>query len=325
MRLAHTILQIEYVLDLALETFGPDVRRRRGVDELPGDADPRPRPAHAAFQHVTHAKLAADLLHVDGAALVGEGRVARDDEYVPVAGQAGDDVLHHAVGEIVLIGIRAHVLERQDRDRRHVGSGAGAGRGGGGPWSGWCLRPVECEAVDADRPRDVLELLLALIDEADIEPAFGILLHAGRHADAARLGQALEAGGHVHAIAEDVVILDDDVADMHADAELDAPVLGHVGIAGDHPALHVDSAADGIDDAAELGQQPVARRLDQPSVMLGELGIEQKSAMGLQLPDRAFLVGADQPAVACDIGRQDGRQPPIQTLAYQGCLRGYAG
>ena len=82
----HAILQIEYVLDLALETLGPDMRRGRGVDELPGDADARARLAHAAFQHVAHAKLAADLLHVDGAALVGEGRIARDDEDVPGSG-----------------------------------------------------------------------------------------------------------------------------------------------------------------------------------------------------------------------------------------------
>jgi len=112
------------------------------------------------------------------------------------------------------------------------------------------------------------------------------------------------------------------VADMDADAELYALVLGHLGIAGDHPTLNVDGAAHGVDDAGELGQQPVARRLHQPSVMLGELGIEQGSAMSLQLPDRAFLVGAHQPAIASDIGRQDGREPPVQTLACQGYLRG---
>ena len=88
------------------------------------------------------------------------------------------------------------------------------------------LRAVERDAVDADRPGDVLQLLLAVVDKADIDPAFGILLDAGRHADAARLGQALEARSHVHAVAENVVVLDDDVADMDADAELDALGLG---------------------------------------------------------------------------------------------------
>jgi hypothetical protein len=39
---------------------------RLGVDELAGDAEPLASLAHAAFQHVTHAQLAADLTDVDG-------------------------------------------------------------------------------------------------------------------------------------------------------------------------------------------------------------------------------------------------------------------
>ena len=44
--------------------------------------------AHAAFQHVAHAELAPDLLHVDGAALVGEARIAGDHEQPAQARQA---------------------------------------------------------------------------------------------------------------------------------------------------------------------------------------------------------------------------------------------
>ena len=44
----------------------------RGIDELAGDAHPVRRLADAAFQHIAHAQLAADLLDVDGLALVGE-------------------------------------------------------------------------------------------------------------------------------------------------------------------------------------------------------------------------------------------------------------
>jgi len=36
--------------------------------------------AHAAFEHITHAELASDQLHIDCAALVGKGAVARDDK-----------------------------------------------------------------------------------------------------------------------------------------------------------------------------------------------------------------------------------------------------
>src|SRR5690242_8455689 len=43
------------------------------VDQLPGDADPIAGFAHRALQHVAHAKLTTDLLHIDGLSLVGEG------------------------------------------------------------------------------------------------------------------------------------------------------------------------------------------------------------------------------------------------------------
>ena len=57
-------------------------------------------------------------------------------------------------------------------------------------------------------------------------------------------------------------------------------------------------------------------------MMLGKLGIEQVGAMGLQLADRALLVDAHQATVSGDIGCQDSREPPVQTFACQGYLRG---
>src|SRR5439155_23361152 len=35
---------------------------------------------HTTFQKITHSQFSTDLLHIDGVALVGEGRVAGDDE-----------------------------------------------------------------------------------------------------------------------------------------------------------------------------------------------------------------------------------------------------
>ncbi len=117
------ILQFEDVVECAFETFRPKMRPGRGVDQLPGDTHAVRRLAHAAFQHVTHAEFAADLLHVDGAALVGEARVAGDDEQPAIMRQRGDDVLHHAIGEIFLFRIAAQVLEGQHGDRWLVGKG----------------------------------------------------------------------------------------------------------------------------------------------------------------------------------------------------------
>ena len=89
------------------------MRAGLGVDELRGDAHAVARLAHAAFEHIADAELASDLPHVDRLALVGEARIARDHEQPFDARQAGDDVLDHAVGEILLLRIAAHVLERQ--------------------------------------------------------------------------------------------------------------------------------------------------------------------------------------------------------------------
>ena len=80
-----------------------------------------PGAPHAAFEHVADAELPGDLPHVDGAALVDEGGIAGDHREGLEAAERGDDVLDDAVGEIFLLGIAAHVLERQHGERRLVG------------------------------------------------------------------------------------------------------------------------------------------------------------------------------------------------------------
>ena len=100
-----------------------------GLDQLGGDAQAIASLAHAAFQDIAHAEFASHLPDVDGLALVDEARIAGDDEQPFDARQPGDDVLDHAVGEIFLLRVAAHVLERQHGDRRLVGErerGAGA-------------------------------------------------------------------------------------------------------------------------------------------------------------------------------------------------------
>src|SRR5438552_7186611 len=91
-----------------------------GIDQLRGDAHPVAALAHAAFEHIAHAEFAADLLHIDRLALVGEARIAGDDEEPADAAERGDDLLDHAVGEILLLRVAARILERQDGDRRLV-------------------------------------------------------------------------------------------------------------------------------------------------------------------------------------------------------------
>jgi len=67
------------------------MRAGQGIDQLPGDAHASSRLAYRALEDIAHAELAPDMLHVDGAPLVGEGRIAGDDEEPADLAQSSDE------------------------------------------------------------------------------------------------------------------------------------------------------------------------------------------------------------------------------------------
>ena len=73
-------VKLENVLQRAVEPVGPQMRAVCRIDQLSCDAHPVSAFSHRAFEDIADPQLAADLLHVDRAALVGEGRIAGDDE-----------------------------------------------------------------------------------------------------------------------------------------------------------------------------------------------------------------------------------------------------
>jgi hypothetical protein len=79
-----------------------------------------------------------------------------------------------------------------------------------------------------------------------------------------------EPSSYIDPLAENVAILDDNIADIDADAEFDPPIGWRVGILPNHCLLHVGRATKRIDDAGEFDQQPVTGGLDQPSAMRGD-------------------------------------------------------
>ena len=54
---------------------------------------------------------------------------------------------------------------------------------------------------------------------------------------------------------------------MDANAELDAALGGKTGVALDHAVLHLDGAADGVDNAAELNEDAVSGPVDDTAMM----------------------------------------------------------
>ena len=129
--------------------------------------------------------------------------------------------------------------------------------------------------------------------------------------DRARLGDALQPRGDIDAVAHEVAVaLLDDVAEMDADAEHDAAVLRHAGVALDHGVLNLDRAAHGVDDAAELDDAAVAGALDDAPVMGGDGRIDQIAAQRAQARKDAILVRAREPAVADHVRAKDRRDFP---------------
>jgi hypothetical protein len=218
---------------------------------LRGDAYPPARFADRAFEHVAHAELAPDLLHVDGLALVGKTRIAGDYEEPTDAGECGDDLLDHAVGEIFLLRIATHIGERQHRDRRLVGQ-----RQGGAAWPRAGRGGIRRHPVGADRAGNILQCLIAHIRKGKVELARRVLLGPRRDADPAGFGQPFEPGGDIDPVAEDVAVLSDHIALVDADAEFDAAVRRSLGVARGQRRLYFAGAAQGVDDAGELDQRP---------------------------------------------------------------------
>ena len=119
--------------------------------------------------------------------------------------------------------------------------------------------------VDMKPPAHVLGPVLAAVDEAVTILRLDDVTHRARDGDAARFGQALDAGGDVHAIAEDVPALgvDDDLAEMHADAQHQPPLLVQHGVEARHALLDVDRRGHRGEGRSEFGQQRIARVVDQ--------------------------------------------------------------
>jgi len=113
--------------------------------------------------------------------------------------------------------------------------------------------------------------------------------------------------------AVDVAFLDDDVADVDADAERDALVRGQVRLALGDAALDRRGALDRIDHARELDQRIVAHQLHDPAVVLGDFRLDEVLTQRREARVGAFLVSRHQPRVADDIG---GEKSPTACAPY---------
>jgi hypothetical protein len=299
------VLHGEHVVEIPVVALGPEVIGRLGLHELTGDANTVAGLSHAALEHVANAHLTSDLTDVHAATLVGEARVARDDEQPAEARQTGNDVLGDPVREMSLLGIAAHVDERQHRDGGLAGKGErllSRGRDRGG--RGRCSQPVHAHGTG-----DVLELALAEIVEGQVETIAHLVVHGTRDEHAAGIGQRLQPRRDVDAVTVDPGLVVDDVAQVDTDAKEHPAVLGDVLVPRRHDPLDVDRALRRPDDAGKLGEDAVPRRIDDAAAVLSHEG-QDGGLMCLEVANSGGLVLAHQSAVPGDIGGENGRQPP---------------
>ena len=136
-----------------------------------------------------------------------------------------------------------------------------------------------------------------------------LVAHGSRNADAARLGQRFQPRRNVNAVAGDVRAIDDDVAEVDADAELEALVSRLRLVRHRHGPLHVDRAPQRRVCAAEFEEHPIARGLDDMTAVLGNLGIDQVRADLAQAGERARIVAFHVTAEPDDVGNENRGEP----------------
>ncbi len=187
----------------------------------------------------------------------------------------------------ILANGRTTIERRGGADFSGAGVGAGFARAG----------LADFERIDPNRFGDVLELGRAKIGDRKIEPPLDLPVGLLGQADRARLANAFEARGDIDAVAHEIAVgLLDNITEMNADAEFDAPVRRQTpALRSTMAVLHLDGAAHGVDHAAELDEAAVAGALDDAPAMRGDGGIDQIAAQRPEPRQRAILVGASKP------------------------------
>ena len=131
-----------------------------------------------------------------------------------------------------------------------------------------------------------------------------------RDQHAARLANPLETRRDVDAVTQNVVALDQHVAEVDADAIDDALRLGNVGVALDHQRLDRNRAFDRGDDGGKLQQQSIAHCLDDAAPK-SRHDRPRRVAMLAHRLRCARLVLAHQSGIADDVDGHDRGESPV--------------
>ena len=105
-------------------------------------------------------------------------------------------------------------------------------------------------------------------NELRLDPPAHLLVGRTGNANPARLGDPFKPRGDIDAVAEDIVAVNQDLAEVDAHAIDDAPVLGDALVALRHLLLHEDRALDRRDDGrnSTMNPSPIVLTIRPPRV-----------------------------------------------------------
>ena len=293
----------------------------RSIDQLAGDPHPLARLADAALKDVAHAEFTSDLLDVDGPALVGEAtncaRSRTSDlkrESAVMISSTMPSAKYSCSGSPLMFWNGSTAMDGLSGSasrRCQVPAEMFAARRGVELASRKCRKRASarrCSSGSAGRRSSKTKSTLPRIWPMSV---IG-------DAHAARLGYPFEPRRDVDAVAEDVVIVDDDVADVDTDPEFDPDILRYVW-------LFCPAMPRWISIAQRAASTALANSTSMPSPVVFTMRPRCAAIAGstsvfrslLRLGQRAFFVDPHQAAVPGDIRHQHSYQSPFYPFAGQ--------
>jgi hypothetical protein len=166
---------------------------------------------------------------------------------------------------------------------------------------------------------DIFQLMLAKIFDKKGQFAPHLSVRIIRQQNAASFSETLEPCGNIYPVAKDIPAVNDDITNIDAYAELNPSVERYSDIALGHATLNINRTPDGVDNAAKLSQQPIARIFHNPPTVLDDFRIDERTKMFSEPDVSSLLVQARQAAISSHVCRQDRCQSSLQLSCDQGC------
>ena len=234
-----------------------------------------------------------------GCSLVSKSGVAGDDKQRLEMRQGGDDVLYDPISKVLLLWIARHVLEGQHGNRRLVWERER--RAVFVLWTrlrrsrGFSTMPRMWtpNSIQSHRALNILQRFLAEVIKRELGLASDLLEGAGGHANAPGLTFGLNTSGNIHPVAEDVIPVNDNVADVYADTIADLSSDRSVTFL--HLTLHDHGASHSVNSTGKLDEHAVAGSFDDAAPEARDGIVDQFAAMCFQGLQGANLICSHKP------------------------------